>query len=359
MMKAQQDRPAWEALCAQAPRPNVAARLADLRSFIHRTGGHPSSTPVEHPMAIRFLRLLPPLLGLAAMLVLTLPATAAEIAVRHARGETVLRERPRTVLVFDIAVLDTLDALGVAVTGVPGGNIPDYLAKYRDGRFLKIGSLFEPDFEAVHAARPDLIVVAGRSSAKYAELAKIAPTIDLTVGAARFLEGARQNIETLGRIFDRQAQASALVAHIDKGTERLRTAAAHAGSALMVMVNGGKLTAYGPGSRFGWLHDQLGLRPAVPNMRAASHGEAISAEFVLKTDPDWLIVLDRDAAIGQAGASARQVLNNELIGATRAARADRIVYVDPVRWYIANSGASALATIVEDMAAALEARPLR
>lgn len=309
-------------------------------------------------MATRFLRLLSPLLGLAAMLACTLPA-AADITVRHTRGETVLRERPRTVLVFDIAVLDTLDALGVEVAGVPGSNIPDYLAKYRDRRFLKIGSLFEPDYEAVHAAKPDLIIVAGRSTGRYADLAKIAPTIDLTVDSAHFLEGSRRNIETLGRIFGKETEAAALVARIDRGTERLRADAAHAGSALMVMVNGGKITAYGPGSRFGWLHDQLGLRPAVPDVRAATHGEAISAEFILKTDPDWLIVLDRDAAVGQAGASARQVLNNELIAGTRAARGDRIVYVDPVRWYIANSGAQALATIIEDMVATLEARPLR
>ena len=128
-------------------------------------------------------------------------------------------------------------------------------------------------------------------------------------------------------------------------------------TALMMMVNGGKLTVYGPGSRFGWLHDELGLTPAVPNTQAATHGEAVSFEFILKPDPDWLIVLDRDAAVGQAGTSARQVLDNDLIAATKAAKSGRIVYVDPARWYIVGGGGAAFTTIVQDMASALEAKP--
>ncbi|HEY9216354.1 MAG TPA: siderophore ABC transporter substrate-binding protein [Ancylobacter sp.] len=294
---------------------------------------------------------------LAAVALLAAPATAAEITIKHARGETVLRERPRTVLVFDLAVLDTLDALGVEVTGVPGSHIPDFLSKYRDSRYVKIGSLFDPDFEAVNAAAPDLIIVAARSSSAYPALSRIAPTIDLTLPSTNFIAGVRGNVETLGRIFGKETEARALVAKMNEAAARIRRDAQKAGTALMVMVNGGKLTVYGPGSRFGWLHDELGLIPAVPDAQAATHGEAVSFEFLLKTDPDWLIVLDRDAAVGQAGTSARQVLDNELIAATKAAKSGRIVYVDPARWYIVGGGGAAFTTIVQDMAVALEAKP--
>ncbi len=285
----------------------------------------------------------------------TLPAFADRV-VDHARGRTTIPEHPRTTLVFDIAALDTLDALGIAVAGVPGSNLPDYLAKYRDPRYLKIGTLFEPDYEAVNAAAPDLIIVGPRSAAKYADLSKIAPTLDLTVPSDRFVAGTKANVELLGRIFDRQPQAEALTARMDAAIARVKALAPKVGTVLMVMVNGGKLTAFGAGSRYGWIYDDLGLTPAASSATTVAHGEVISFEYILKTDPDWLLVLDRDAAVGHGGAAARAVLDNDLIAATRAAKSGRILYLDPVRWYIVGSGGAALPTITEDLAAALEAR---
>ena len=119
-----------------------------------------------------------------------LPSAAiAEIVVKHTKGETTLPSTPEKVLVFDMASLDTLHTLGVEVDGVPSGAKPDYLSKYSGGDTLNIGSLFEPDYEAVSAAKPDLIIVGGRSSAKFEDLAKIAPTIDLTIERGKVLAG--------------------------------------------------------------------------------------------------------------------------------------------------------------------------
>lgn len=284
--------------------------------------------------------------------VAAMPARAEPILVRHAQGETVLPERPKTVLVFDLAALDTLDALGVEVAGVPGANMPESLAEYRGDGYAKIGSLFEPDYEAVHAARPDLIVVGGRSAPRYGELSRIAPTIDLTIAPDAFLDGAKRNAVTLGEIFGKQAEAAALIGELDAAIAVLREKTREAGRALIVMTNGGKITAYGSGSRFGWLHDELGLERAVADVTAATHGEAISFEFLLETNPDWLIVIDRDSAVGNAGASARQTLDNELVAATTAARMNHILYVDTERWYLIGGGLSALRAVVDELAAA-------
>ncbi|ALK10871.1 putative ABC transporter solute-binding protein YclQ precursor [Blastochloris viridis] len=293
--------------------------------------------------------------GVLTAFPLASPFVRAEIVVTHGGGTTTLPDRPQRVLVFDPAALDTLDKLGVEVTGVPGSNLPDYLAGYRDPRYLKIGTLFEPDYEAVAAATPDLIIVGARSAAKRRDLSSIAPTINLAVEDRHFVDGVKRNVETLGRVFGKEAEASALLSRIDGAVARVRADAPGAGTALMVMVNGGKLTAYGPGSRFGWLHDELGVKPAIAEVKAATHGEVISFEFLLKTDPDWLLVLDRDAAVGRSTEAARKVLDNDLIAATRAAKAGRILYLDPVRWYITGGGGAAFATIAEDLALALEA----
>lgn len=283
-------------------------------------------------------------------------AGPAPVVLKGPQGEVAVPASPRNVLVFDIAALDTLDALGVEVAGVPGSNLPDYLGKYRERRYAKIGTLFEPDYEAVNAAAPDLILIGARTAAKYKDLSQLAPTLDLTVPADRFVPGTKANVELLGRLFDRKAQADAVTARIDAAVARVRAAAPKAGRVLLVMVNGGKLTSFGAGSRFGWVYDELGLQSTATSATASPHGEVISFEYILKTDPDWLLVLDRDAAVGRAGDAARSVLDNDIVAATRAAKNGRILYLDAVRWYIVGSGGGALPTITEELAAALEAK---
>lgn len=290
---------------------------------------------------------------LAALPLLAAASAHAEIEVRHSQGTTVLARTPEKVIVFDLAALDTLDALGIPVAGVPGSNVPDYLGKYRGDEYLKAGTLFEPDYEAVHAAAPDLIIVGGRSAPKFAELSQIAPTIDLTLPPDHFLDGVKRNAETLGRIFGKEAEVAARLETLDESVAAVRAKAEKAGRALIVMTNGGKVTAYGSGSRFGWLHDDLGLTPAAEHLASGTHGEAISFEFIAQTDPDWIFVIDRDSAVGHAGASAEATLDNELVAGTRAAKNGHIVHVDATRWYIVGGGLSALEASVEEVGAAL------
>src|SRR5918998_1250645 len=141
------------------------------------------------------------LAGVLALTPLTTAAFGQSIKVRHARGEAELPAIPKKVLVFDLAALDTLDALGVEVAGVPTARLPDYLSKFNADRYEKVGTLFEPNYEAVNAAEPDLIIVGGRSSAKYAELSKIAPTVDLSTDSKNYLESVMRNARLLGRVF--------------------------------------------------------------------------------------------------------------------------------------------------------------
>ncbi|MBP2228809.1 iron complex transport system substrate-binding protein [Azospirillum agricola] len=285
------------------------------------------------------------------------PSFAQEITVRHARGETRLPKAVRTVLTFDMASLDTLDALGVPVAGVPTGQKPSRLAKYDGAGTLKIGSLFEPDYEAVNAAQPDLIIVSGRAAPKYAELAAIAPTIDLSVQTERFVDSSVGNAGTLGRIFGKEAEVQGRIDRLRASIAELRTAAATAGRGLLVLTTGGKVTAYGPGSRFGVLHTEYGIVPAVETLDSANHGQAISFEFILKTNPDWLFVMDRDAAIGAGGRPGRQILDNELVRQTTAWRKGQVVDLNAGNWYIASGGLAAMQEDVDALRAALTGKP--
>src|SRR6218665_1919640 len=224
-------------------------------------------------------------LALFSALTLAAPSLAADIVVKHAQGETTLPATPVKVVTFDYATLDTLDALGVEITGLPGSNLPEYLGKYADDKYLKLGTIFEPDYEAVAAAAPDLIIVAGRSSAAYPELAKIAPTIDLSNDWANFEGSIKANSKILGDIFGKTAEVDAQIAALDARIAAIKAKAADAGKGLIVLTSGTEVTAYGPGSRFGWIHDSLGIVPAVADVEAATHGDAVSFEFVLEANP--------------------------------------------------------------------------
>ncbi|MCW5716341.1 MAG: siderophore ABC transporter substrate-binding protein [Bauldia sp.] len=280
-------------------------------------------------------------LGAAILVASGAAALAQTITVPHVQGETVLAPNPETVLTFDLAALDTLTAFGIEADGVPVIAMPDYLARYAEADVAKIGTLFEPDYEAVNALQADLVIVAARSGPVYPQLSAIAPTIDLTVDWTNYLATVIANTETLGTIFEKTAEADAMIATLEERVDVLRAGAGSVGEVFIVMTSGGRVTAYGPGSRFGWVHDDLGIAPAIADVEAATHGEAISFEFLLETNPDWLIVIDRDAATGEAGTAAAELLDNELVRQTTAWQEERVIYVDPVSWYIVNGGYTA------------------
>ncbi|WP_079213770.1 siderophore ABC transporter substrate-binding protein [Brucella pituitosa] len=282
-------------------------------------------------------------------------ANAADVAVKHAQGETTVATNPEKVVVFDFATLDNLDRLGVKIIGVPGSiAFPEYLKKYDGADYTKVGTLFEPDYEAVNAAEPDLIIVGGRSAAKYGELAKIAPTIDLTVPAKEFISGTEANIEKLGQIFGKETEAKAEVDKLNSELAALKEKTKGKGKGLMILTSGGKISAYGPGSRFGVLHDSFGVEPAAPDLSVGNHGQPVSSEFILETNPDWLFVLDRDAAIGREGTSAKQLLDNELVRQTNAWKNDQVVYLNAQNWYLVGGGLGALHNTIQQLSEAFD-----
>ena len=277
----------------------------------------------------------------------------AALKIVHAQGETELPAVPKKVVVFDLASLDTLDTLGVPVAGVPAGPKPAFLAKYEGADYAKVGTLFEPDYEALNAAEPDLVILGGRSGPKYPEVAKLAPAVDMTIDAKDFLASAKRNAETLGRLFGKEAEVAERLVRLDSSIAALKADTAKAGTGMIILTTGGKISTYGPGSRFGVLYDTFGMTPAITDLEPAIHGQAVSFEFIQKTDPDWLFVLDRDAAIGSEGEAAAKLLDNELVGQTKAWKSGQVVYLDSGRWYLASGGLGTLQAIVDQISTAL------
>jgi iron complex transport system substrate-binding protein len=276
---------------------------------------------------------------------------AATITVEHAQGSTAnVPVNPEKVFIFDLGVLDTLNALGVEPAGVPEAAYPEALAKFSDAKYAKIGSLKEPDFEAVSAGDPDLIIISGRTAGAYAELSKIAPTIDLSIDAARPMESFKAQTGKLGTIFGKSAEAEQKLAAVDATISETKAKAADAGKGLIVLTSGGEVTAYGAGSRFGIIHDVLGVPTAADVKVDGSHGEAISFEYIKQANPDILYVINRDTAVGTEGSAANPILDNELVRSTNAAKNNKVINLDPAGWYLVGYGLNNVKAMVDAIA---------
>lgn len=266
----------------------------------------------------------------------------ASITIDHARGRIEVPRNPGKVFVFDLGLLDTLDQLHVPVAGVPRGSaktFPDYLKKYDTDKYVNIGSLKEPNFETINAEAPDLILITGRTASSYDELSKIAPTIDMSTPKDQSPYSAFQsNATKLGKIFDKEQAVQDQLRKISELAAETKQLGTKAGTGLTVMISGAKITAYGSGSRFGLINDVLGIQPAVQIKAGATHGEAVSFEFIAEAKPENLFVIDRDAALGEPGESARKVLDNELVRSTPASQKNRIIMLDAKLWYIVGFG---------------------
>ena len=101
--------------------------------------------------------------------------------VKHALGETEIKERPQRVVVLDTGELDDVLSLGITPVGMvttKGKNaVPSYLAdKVKDVK--TVGTINELNLEAIAELKPDLIVGSKlRADKVYGQLSDIAPTV--------------------------------------------------------------------------------------------------------------------------------------------------------------------------------------
>lgn len=251
------------------------------------------------------------------------------IEVDTVRGDVSLPINPSPLVVYDMTLLQDLAALDVAVAGMPSDLKLDNLHSETQPDPEEVGTVFEPDLEALNAMQPQAILVGSRMAEKYDELANIAPTLDMTVDTANIYESSKQRLHDLGALFGKSAKAAKLQGNIDDLIEQTQALTKDKGTGLVVMVNGNKLSAYGVESRFGFVHSVLGVPAADSKIDEARHGQPISFEYIQKVNPDWLFVLDRSAAIGEDSIGAKAVLDNPLVAQTNAWSKDQVVYLSP------------------------------
>lgn len=267
---------------------------------------------------------------------------------------------PETVVVMDWSVIRTLSDLGVEVDAVPqsSGALPEDIAEYQDA--TTVGTVFEPDYEAIAALEPDLVIVGSRSGTPevVAEFEKFAPAVlDMSVRAkdpADVFDLTTERVVQLGSIFGVEQEATDLMADLETQIAEVKEQTGDLGTAMVVQVSDGTVSAYGPGSRFSQVYTDFGFTPTqAPIEDGGSHGEEISQEFFVQYNPGVIFVLDRAKAIGEEQTPALDVLSNGLVDTTDAAADGKIIEIDGFAWYLATAAPSSWQQMVDDVRKAL------
>lgn len=267
-------------------------------------------------------------------------------------------KNPESVVIFDMASLDSWGSLGGHVAGAPLDSVPDYLTGYLDDDAVNVGSLFEADLIAIEALQPDLIIIGGRSSAQYEALTQITDNVIDVTSDDPFEEQLERNITFFGEVLGHEEEAAEAIETLETGIAEAREVTAGIGTGLSILVSGDRISALTPSDgdysgrnlRGGIVYDVFGVEPVHADIAAATHGEPISFEFLVDQDPDYIFVTDRNAGTGDDSADAAEVvLDNEVVHRTSAWQNDHIVYLDPTAWYIVFGGIETTQIMIDDI----------
>ena len=294
----------------------------------------------------------------------TTDGTGEMIEITHRSGVTSVPVNPTRIAVFDMAILDSLAFMGFSdrVVGLPQNSLPYLVQQFGDGTFADFGTLHEPNLEYMAGYDLDLIIISGRARPFFEELSTLAPTIDLGLDNSDIQGSFVANQTYLGQIF--QAEASWTTA-LNEILDLFEEATELSGrlveeTALIIMHNEGNLQAFGPGGRFGMIHDVFG----VPYVDATvglndegenvNHGMTVSNEYIYSVNPSFIFVIDRNYVLaGQDPENHEIDITNDIINLTDAGKTGHIFTLNTEAWYIAPGGLQSMRQQVSGIIAGL------
>ncbi|CAD2077925.1 putative ABC transporter solute-binding protein YclQ precursor [Jeotgalicoccus aerolatus] len=275
------------------------------------------------------------------------------------------------VVIFDLGVASTFKALGLEenIMGLPKGennaSLGDTIADtYESEDYVNLGGLKEPDYEALAALDPEIIMIHGRqsNSAVISELEKAAPNAEIIHVAAdnsNYFEDVKEMTMFIGEMYDKQDEAQELVDEMDaKLAEVNEKVTAAELPMLFVQTNGGNLSFHGVGGRYDFLYNDFGFTSAGEQEEAEentdNHGNEISYEFIAETNPALILLMDRGAAVSEGEATSTDVLVNEVTSGVDAIENDNVYELNPQNWYLNAGGYLTAMSQIEELDAAVE-----
>lgn len=277
------------------------------------------------------------------------------VTFQHRNGETKVKKGANRVVIFDIGSLETYQELDIPVFGVTN-SVPAYLPEYQSDRYQKLGSIMSPDLEALRTANPDLIIISGRQNKVYQELSEIAPTVFLGTDPTNYWESFEKNVRFIAEVHGKEALAEEKLAELRRKRDlvRAKTATDDSRTFTIMHVRGGH-TAYGKESRFGFPHDVLGLREAT-SLDAQTHTGHRFKEgdgLVQKANPDYVLLIDRDSAVGGGKRKPTDELLSDELKQTNAYKNNKVVDLPGNIWYISGGGLFSVEKQITDIGESL------
>ena len=267
------------------------------------------------------------LLLLLANLALPSFAETAMVEITDIYGPISVPVNPERVVALDNRTFQTLSDWGISLVAAPKGVMPASSPYVADESVQDIGSHNSPNLEVLAAADPQLVIVGQRFASRYDEIKELVPNavvINLNFdvsgeaedSGANLTNGLKNSTLALGKIFDKNAEAEALVNDFDRAIADAKAAYNGTDTIMTVIVSGGNIGYSAPGagrvwgpmySIFGWINAL-----EVANATTDHQGDEVSVEAIAQSNPDWLFVLDRDAATSSAGDAtpAQDVIND-------------------------------------------------
>lgn len=214
-------------------------------------------------------------------------ATSETRTVEHSMGTTEVPSNPKRVVVLDTGVLDAAVSLGVQPAGAvrvdEGQGVPGYL---RDaiGDAKLVGTILEPNIEAIAALKPDLILTNKvRHQDIYDELSGIAPTVMAESLGVTW----KHNFKLFAKALGMQDKAESMLAAYEQRTQDLGDELGSPGEIDVSVVRflPGEIRLYQQESFIGTILSDVGLaRPESQNGDTLMR--TISPERIAMADGD-------------------------------------------------------------------------
>lgn len=241
----------------------------------------------------------------------------------HANGSTEITAKPQRIVVLDTGELDAVVSLGftpVGITTTEGvSSAPSYLADQVAGA-TTVGTISEPNLEAIAALEPDLILGSKlRVDKLYPQLSEIAPT----VFSIRPGFPWKENFLLAGEALGEETKATATLNAYQESADALRAKISGDPTISLVRFMPGRLRLYTNMSLIGVILKDVGLKRA-EGQDVDDLAVEISPEEIAKAEGDvifWTSYGDPGAS-GETSVIEGTAWKN--LGAVKAGKAQRV-----------------------------------
>lgn len=235
---------------------------------------------------------------------------------------------------------ETLADWGIEVKAAPKPLIPGTVELGKGDSVLDLGMHREPNLENLVAAQPDLILGGQRFLQFEEEIKKLTPDaayLNFDVRPDKPIDSElKRETTALGKIFGKETEADKLNKDLDASIQAVKDAYKSGETVMAVNVSGGEFGYIAPskGRTVGPMFDLFGWKPAlqIENGSTNHMGDEVSVEAIAQSNPDWIIVLDRDAgttAAKEAGfRPAETVLKeNQVLQNVDAVKKSKVIFL--------------------------------